>query len=72
MKIKQTIEDHDDGCGSCIEIFIDGKRVFTVSDGEPEDNTLNRNFNDCYGILDLLRQVHEAGKRGETLEVEEE
>lgn len=70
MKIKQEIEDHEDGTGSCITITIDGKRVFSACDGEPEDNNLCRNFNGCFNIVDMLKQAFEAGKRGETLEIE--
>lgn len=67
MKVQEIIEEHD-GYSSSIEILIDGKRVFCVSDGEPEDNNLSRNFSDCYMILELLRRAYEAGKRGEPFE----
>jgi len=79
MKIKEKITDREDGT-SCIEIYINDKRVFVVYDivlyfsiinnGEIEDNNLCRNFNDCYGIVELLKEAHEAGKRGEVLEIE--
>lgn len=52
-----------------IEIKFDGKCLFSVHDGEPEDNNLSRNFNSCYGILDLLKKAYEVGKRGENLEI---
>lgn len=51
-----------------IQILIDGKSVFAVWDGEPEDNNLARNFNDCYQVGELMRQAFEAGKNGEELE----
>lgn len=70
MKIKAVYESFDNGCGNSIEIFIDDKRVFCACDGEPEDNTLNRNFNDCLKITCLLKQAYEAGQRGETFEIE--
>ena len=50
-------------------IKINGKKVFEVSDGEPEDNNLGRNFNDCYQIRNLLEMAHEAGKKQEELSV---
>ncbi len=31
-----------------LTIDIDGREAFRVSDGEPEDATLNRDFNDCH------------------------
>jgi len=30
-------------------------KTLSFSDGEPEDNNLNRNFNDCYIIEDLVK-----------------
>ena len=53
-----------------IEILIDDKRVFSACDGEPEDNNLSRNFNDCYSIDNLLKQAYDAGKNGEDFEIE--
>lgn len=51
-------------------IEIDGKRVFCVADGEPEDNALSRNFNDVYKLEDILSTVYEAGVEGKSLEIE--
>ena len=51
-------------------IEIDGKRVFCVADGESEDNTLFRNFNDVYKLEDILSTVYEAGVAGKRLEIE--
>ena len=42
---EQGVEDRD--YRDAIEIFIDGKRVFSVGDGEPEDSNLGRDFSDC-------------------------
>jgi hypothetical protein len=53
--------DFQDG----IIITFDDKKVFSVVDGEPEDNNLSRNFGDCYSILELLEQAYNAGKNGE-------
>lgn len=55
-----------------IQIEIDGERVFQVSDGEPEDNNLCRNFNACYGIGDLMKRAYEAGANGELLDLDYE
>lgn len=52
-------------------IFVDGKRVASFHDGEPEDNTLSRNFNDCFSIGSLMKRAWQAGKDGEEFTLEE-
>ena len=37
-------------------------------DGEPEDNNLNRNFNDCYAIEDLVRIIADGEKEDVSIE----
>lgn len=54
------------------EIKINGKRVFKARDGEPEDNSLGRDFSDIYNIPDLMKIAYEAGKNGEEFEIEYE
>lgn len=49
-------------------IKINDKKVFEVGDGEPEDATLGRDFNDVYKIPELLEKAYEAGKNGEPYE----
>jgi len=58
--------DNRDGRDAMV-IKINGTKVFSVHDGEPEDNTLSRNFNDCWSIVKLIRQAYEAGKKQEGL-----
>jgi len=53
-------------------IEIDGKNEFHAMDGEPEDNSLGRNFNDIYKIIDLMKLAYEAGKNGEDFNVSSE
>ena len=53
-----------------VQILIDDKKVFSVFDGSPEDNTLSRNFNDCYSIGGLLKKAYMAGKMGYDFEIE--
>ena len=48
-------------------IEIDDKKVFGVSDGEPEDSNLSRDFSDVYSIPTLLQMAYDAGKKGEEL-----
>lgn len=55
-----------------IEIWIDGERHFSVHDGEPEDNSLGRNFSACYGIAHLMEKAYEAGKTGRELNIIDE
>ena len=51
-------------------ISIDGKTVFCVNDGEPEDANLRRDFNDCLKIPQLMEYAFNAGKNGEMFEIE--
>lgn len=54
-------------------ICSDGKSdSLSFFDGEPEDNNINRNFNDVYNIASMLKLAYECGKRGEEYEYEEE
>ena len=61
----EEVREESYNYGDTIEIEVDGKDVFSAHDGEPEDNTLSRNFNDCYKIDELMRMAWESGKRGE-------
>lgn len=61
----KAIEDRD--YRDIFAIEIDGERVFEVWDGEPEDNTLVRNFSSIYSIPKLLQSAYDAGKAGEGL-----
>lgn len=63
----ETLEEYD--YNDKLQIKIDGNLVFEVRDGEPEDNNLSRNFNDCWNIEDLMLMAYEAGKRRENFEV---
>ena len=57
---------------SSLEIEVDGKVEFSVSDGEPEDSNLNRDFSDCYSIITLMKQAWAAGRAGESFDIEYE
>lgn len=48
----------------------DTTETLSFCDGEPEDNSISRNFNDVFSIGNLLELAHEAGRTGEILEVE--
>lgn len=54
-----------------MQIRINDKDVFSVYDGEPEDNNLSRNFNDCFKLAEILKMVFNAGANGESLILEE-
>jgi len=64
---KTAVEDCD--YRDALEIRINGEKVFSVSDGEPEDANLGRDFNDAYSVPELLKRAFEAGKNGETFEI---
>ena len=53
-----------------IEITIDGKRVLSFWDGEPEDATLSRDFDDCWQIAKIIEQAFNAGLAGEEFSIE--
>lgn len=52
-----------------MSIVVDGKKEVSFTDGEPEDNNLNRNFNGVYKIDKLMKKAYEAGKNGESFEL---
>ena len=54
-----------------LQIYINDKRQFNFHEGEPEDATLGRDFNDVYNIVFAMRKAHEAGVAGESFEFEE-
>lgn len=67
--------NEDTGCGSykiIVETNNGSRNDISFYDGEPEDNTLGRNFNDVYSIPDLLKIAYEAGKNGEEWELDGE
>lgn len=53
-----------------ITVVADGKQLHELSfyDGEPEDNNLSRNFNDCHSITTVLATVAEYAANGYTVE----
>ena len=54
-----------------LEIVINDNTKFKVGSYDaPEDNTLSRNFSDCYDIPELLRKAYDAGRNGEKFEIE--
>jgi len=52
---------------NAIEICVNGKLKLRFADGEPEDATLSRGFNDVYYITDALEMAYSAGKSGEQM-----
>lgn len=60
----------EDDWREAVVVRVDGKKVMSFYDGEPEDNSLMRNFNDIYSLPDLLKRAYEAGKKGEEFSVE--
>lgn len=66
MKVKEIYsEDHND-CRAAWGLQINDKTMFSLMDGEPEDNTLARNFN--FQIQPIIQKAYDAGKNGEELE----
>lgn len=57
---KSKCEDRE-----ALVIRVNGKDFMSFYDGEPEDNTLSRNFSDIFRIEELINNVIEALKDGE-------
>jgi hypothetical protein len=71
MKIKQTVFAGDEyGDGERVTIEVNGRLRVSAGGGEPEDNTLGRDLSFVFDIVALMREAHEAGRKGEPLEVE--
>ncbi|MED1792847.1 hypothetical protein P4V54_09200 [Brevibacillus nitrificans] len=69
MKVTVTSSINQDFQES-LAIQINGDKVFSVHDGEPEDNFLSRNFSDCQKIAKLMKLSWEAGLDNEPFEIE--
>ena len=48
-------------------ISLNEEKEMEFIDGEPEDNTLARNFCDIYNIVDFFKLVYAAGQNGDCL-----
>lgn len=67
MKVEVLNSEYD--FRDFLTIRVNEKRAASFHDGEPEDGTLGRDFNDCYNIGELMKQAYEAGKNGEEFEL---
>ena len=54
-----------------LRIYVNGENIFSVQDGEMKNNYLNKNFNDCWKITDLMQLAYEAGIRHEEFEIKD-
>ena len=68
-RTESELEEHD--YRDSLLIKVDGEIKFNVSDGEPEDANLSRDFSDCFGIGNLMKLAYDAGKNDETFSFEE-
>lgn len=62
MKIVETWADDDYGCRSATRLEINDEVMYELVDGEPEDNSLARNFS--FNIEEVLRKAYDAGEAG--------
>lgn len=53
-------------------VAINGKSFLNFVDGEPEDNSISRNFNDILSIDSLIERVIKARDSGESVEIKKE
>ena len=65
---EEAVENRD--YRSALKIEVNNKNTFEVYDGEPEDNSLGRNFSACWDIEKLMKMAYEAGESGEEYTVE--
>lgn len=65
-----TYDDYDDRGSVSIIVEADGRVLHDLGffDGEPEDNNLSRNFNDCLSITAVLSTVARYVAAGYTVE----
>lgn len=64
-RAEEFLDAHD--YQSFVRVEVDGNVVFSVNDGEPEDNNLGRNFSDCFNTDDLMVLAYTAGCQGGNL-----
>ena len=73
IKITERYSQSDDwemGESVEIDVEVDGVKLsLDFHDGEPEDNSLSRNFCDVHSIVSALEVAYDAGKRGMDIEV---
>lgn len=70
MKV-EAISRHDErDYRDAFEIKINGDKVFSVWDGEPEDANLSRDFNDAYSVPSLMQRAYDAGVMGVEFTIE--
>lgn len=52
-----------------IKIEFDGRQQFYVEEDKVDwtNNTLDRNFSNCYMIKAMLEKVYDAGQKGEAI-----
>lgn len=73
MIIKEYDGYDEETMTSSITISFDDKVLLKVWETEySEDNTLWRNFQDCYNIMWMLKKVYELGKNGVEITFKEE
>jgi len=63
MKVTVT-HSKDDKDRQSMTVEVNNQVVFEVSEGEPEDRTLLRDFKDCAKVPALMMQFHAAGRAG--------
>ncbi len=69
ITVKQRTANDNNDYRAAYAIDMNGENLFRVSDGEPEDANLGRDFNDVYNIPVMLAKAYEAGKANTGLAV---
>jgi hypothetical protein len=74
VKVIHRSEKRVEECdyAAAIELTLETKtesKTVSFYDGEPEDNSISRNFNDVYSIEDLIIMAYKAGRREEDVSI---
>lgn len=69
MQINITQNESDNKDVQLIKIDFDGRQQFYVEEDKVDwkNNTLDRNFSNCYMIKAMLEKVYVAGQKGEAI-----
>lgn len=61
VHVTEVFGETNSGDGESYSILVDDAEMYSVHDGEPEDNTLCRNFSDCYNVLSIVSLLTQPG-----------
>lgn len=72
MLIQCISAQNERDCRNAFVVAVNGKSFLNFVDGEPEDNSISRNFSDVSSIGSLIERVVKARDSGESVEIRNE